>query len=168
MVEKTAPKSLDKLPDGRYALGPYGLTLPEGWALKPVTSSMRMADFTFGDGEMIVYYFGHDGAGSNDDNINRWLGFVTPAGGKQARDVAKIDPKVKVNGLDATVMTIAGHYSDPGMMGSPPVDIADGGMLCAIVPSSEGPLYFKGFGPEKTLEANAAKFRALLASMKPR
>jgi hypothetical protein len=168
MVEKTAPKSLDKLPDGRYVLGPLGFTLPDGWALKPVTSSMRSADFTFGDGEMIVFYFGTSGAGSNDDNINRWLGFVTPTGGKQARDVAKIDTKVKVNGQDATVMTVTGHYSDPGMMGSPPVDIVDGGMLCAIIPSTEGPYYFKGFGPEKTLEANAAKFRAMLASMKPR
>jgi len=167
MIEKTPPRTLEKLPDGKYALGPFALALPDGWASKPVTSSMRVADLTFGDGEMIVYYFGTSGAGSIDDNLDRWLGQMVQPDGKNARDIAKIE-KTKVNNLDATIMTVTGSYSDGGMMGGAPVNIADAEMLAAIVASPQGPYYFKGFGPKKTIEANIAKFRAMLSAMKVR
>src|SRR5215467_10932567 len=43
--EKTAPKALEPLADGRLGLGPFTLVAPTGWTTKPVTSSMRAADF---------------------------------------------------------------------------------------------------------------------------
>src|SRR5580693_6108109 len=73
-AQPTAPRSLDKLPDGRYVLGSWAFKLPDGWAVKPVTSEMRAADITIAaDAEIIVYYFGESGAGSVQDNVDRWL-----------------------------------------------------------------------------------------------
>jgi hypothetical protein len=50
--------------------------------------------------------------------------------------------------------------------GPPPVDMEDAMLLAAIVNSPSGPYYFKGTGAKKTVEANAARFKAMLASMK--
>jgi hypothetical protein len=54
------------------------------------------------------------------------------------------------------------------MMGTAPVDIPDAELIVAIVASPQGPYYFKSFGPKKTMEANLAKFKAMLSSLKVR
>src|SRR5690606_7929951 len=78
MAAQTAPRTLEKRADGRVALGPFSLSVPEGWTEKPSTSSMRAAQFTLpGSGgdeaEVVVYYFGESGAGSVQANIDRWV-----------------------------------------------------------------------------------------------
>src|SRR5262249_12260533 len=40
MPGKTAPKTLEQLPDGKLALGPFALDAPKDWTAKPTTSSM--------------------------------------------------------------------------------------------------------------------------------
>ena len=52
------------------------------------------------------------------------------------------------------------------MMGGPTVDLPEATLVAAIVNSPAGPYYFKLGGTKKNVEANAAKFRALLASLK--
>lgn len=164
-VSTTAPKSLDKLPDGRLILGPFALKLPDGWTAKPVTSSMRAAEFTFGsDGDLVVYYSGQGGMGPVQDNIDRWVSQLTRTDGKTAKDVAKIE-QIKVAGQDATVVSTTGRYHAESMTGGPATDFADGELLAAIVSSPAGPYYFKGVGSKATMDANAAKFRALLSSL---
>src|SRR5262249_37537889 len=96
MPGKTAPKTLEQLPDGKLALGPFALDAPKDWTAKPTTSSMRAADFVLStkageEAELIIYYFGENGAGSVDDNLDRWLGQFQQADGKPSRQVAKID-----------------------------------------------------------------------------
>ena len=62
------------------AIGPFALAPPAGWTVKPVTSSMRAAQFIIppaGDIELIVYYFGPSGAGSVEDNLDRWFSQFT-------------------------------------------------------------------------------------------
>jgi len=167
---KTDPKTLETTTDGRVVIGPFAMAAPKDWKIKPVTSSMRAADFILSDkagedAELIVYYFGEGGAGSVDANLDRWLGQFTQANGKLSKDVAKIE-KTKFAGQEATVVSVTGHYAAAAMPGGEAVDKQDQSLLAAIVNSPSGPYYFKLVGAKKTVEANNAKFRAMLTSMK--
>jgi hypothetical protein len=169
---QTGPKALDKLADGRLALGPFSVVAPADWTTKPVTSNMRAADFVLpgkaGDAELIVYYFGSGGAGSIDDNVNRWLDQFQQPDGKSSRDAAKIE-KTKFGGQDATYVSVTGRYVNQGMPGGGgPVDKPDQALLAAIVGSPSGPYYFKLVGPKETIDAQAKAFRAMLDSLKLR
>jgi hypothetical protein len=171
--EQVAPRTLDKLPDGRLALGPFSLVAPADWTPKPITSSMRAADFVLpakpgGEAELIVYYFGTGGAGSVEDNVNRWVDQFAQPDGKKSRDVAKIE-KVKFGGQDATYISLAGRFVAQAMPGgAQAVDKPDQALLAAIVDSPQGPYYFKLVGAKPTIDASAKAFRAMLESLKVR
>jgi hypothetical protein len=169
MPGKVAPTTPDKLADGRLAIGPFAVAVPADWTVKPVTSSMRAADFVVPpDSELIVYYFGASGAGSVDDNLDRWFGQFTQADGKSSRDAAKIE-KVQFAGQDATYVAVGGHYTAMAMPGATDaVDKADQAMLATIIGSPTGPYYFKLVGSKKTVDAIAPKFRAMFTSLKLR
>jgi len=164
-------KSLEKLPDGRVVLGPFTLAPPKEWNEKPITSSMRSAQFTWSEksgeqAELIVYYFGEGGAGGVEANLERWLGQISQPDGKPSKDIAKIE-RTKIANQEATIVSVAGRLTTQQMPGGPaPVDMADAMLLAAIVNSPTGPYYFKATGSKKTVEANNARFRAMLASMK--
>jgi hypothetical protein len=171
--EKTAPKTPDKLPEGALALGPFAMTPPADWTVVPTTSSMRAAQFKLpgkpgAEAELVVTYFGPDGAGSIDDNVDRWVGQIQQPDGKSSHDAAKIE-KTKFGGQDATYVSASGRYVAPAMPGaSENVDKQDQALLAAIVSSPSGPYYFKLVGAKSTIDANAAKFRAMLSSIKVR
>ena len=173
MPGKTAPKTLEQLPDGKLALGPFALAAPKDWTVKPTTSSMRVADFVLStkaneEAELIIYYFGETGAGSIDDNLNRWLGQFQQPDGKASKDAAKIE-KTKIAGQEATTVSVTGRYVASMMPGGgDTVDKPDQAMLAAIVASPSGPYYFKLVGAKKTIDANMAKWKAMLGSMKLR
>lgn len=172
--QPTAPKALEPLADGRVGLGPFSLVAPKGWTAKPVTSNMRAADFALpaakpgDDAELIVYFFGDHGAGSVDDNLDRWLGQFEQADGKKSRDVAKIE-KTKFAGQDATYVSVAGHFQAQAMPGATQaIDTPNAALLAAIIDSPAGPYYFKLVGARPTVDAQAAAFRAMLESLKLR
>ncbi len=52
--------------------------------------------------------------------------------------------------------------------GGDPIDKADQSLIGAIVASPKGPYYFKLVGAKKTVDAQAPKLRAMLASLKLR
>lgn len=170
-ADKTPPKELEKLPDGRVVLGPFTLQPPKEWTQKPVTSSMRAAQFVLSDkageeADLVVYYFGEGGAGGIEANLDRWLGQFQQPDGKPSKDVAKIE-KTKFAGQDATVVSVTGHYVAQAMPGAGDmVDKQDQSLLAAIVNSPSGPYYFKLVGAKKTVAAHTARFRAMLSSMK--
>jgi len=164
MPGSTAPKTLETLPDGRTGMGPFALAVPKEWVGKPVTSSMRAADWVLSakpgeEAELIVYYFGTEGAGSVEANLDRWASqFQSPSN-------KKID-KTKLAGQDATIMTVSGHYNAEAMPGGGgTIDIADASMVAAIVSSPQGPYYFRMVGAKKTVDANAPKMQKMLSSM---
>jgi hypothetical protein len=169
---KGTANPLEKQPDGSFTMGPFSLAAPADWKVKPLSSGMRAGDFDLPaeagqDAELIIYYFGEGGAGSVDDNIDRWLGQFSQADGKSSKDAAKIE-KTKLAGQDATTVSVSGHYAAMAMPGGSAVDKQDQSMLAAIVASPSGPYYFKLVGAKKTVDANAAKFKALLGSLKVR
>lgn len=171
--QKTPPKALEKQADGTVAMGPFTLKAPADWTIKPVTSNMRAADFQLpgkpgAEAELIVYYFGANGAGSIDDNLDRWFKQFQQPDGKASRDVAKIE-KTRFAGQDATFVSVTGRYVAAAMPGATQaVDKADQEMLAAIVASPSGPYYFKLVGAKSTVDANAAAFRGMLDSLKVR
>lgn len=168
MPTKTPSRTLEKLADGRSVLGPFTLMVPKEWTEKPVTSSMRAAQFDLvaNDAELVVFYFGEGGAGGVEANLERWLGQFAQADGKASKDVAKIE-KTKFAGQEATLVTVTGRYTTQQMPGGPAaIDKAEQMLLGAIVASPSGPYYFKLVGSKKTVEAQTAKVKAMLASMK--
>jgi hypothetical protein len=150
-AQKTPPKALDQRADGRSVLGPFTLVVPKEWTVKPVTSSMRAADFILSDkpgleAELVVYYFGPSGAGSVEDNLDRWVGQFQQANGKPSKDVAKLE-KLKLAGQDATIVSVTGRYVAEAMPGATEtVDKQDQSLLAAIISSPSGPYYFKLVG----------------------
>jgi hypothetical protein len=174
MPEKTAPRTLEKLPDGRFALGPFSIAVPAGWTEKPITSNMRAADFVLppsspgADAELVVTYFGESGAGTVQANLDRWLEQFQQPNGKPSKDVAKVE-KATFAGQEASIVTVSGRYvatSMPG--GGDPIDKADQALIAAIVASPKGPYYFKLVGAKQTVDAQAGKLRGMLASLKLR
>lgn len=169
VAETTAPTPV-VLTGDRIALGPLSMAVPTTWVVEPVTSSMRAAQFELPaapgqEAELVVYYFGAGGAGTVDANLERWFGQFTQPDGRATRDVATIEP-AQFAGQDATVVSVAGHYHAAAMPGGEEIiDKDDQALLAAIVGSPAGPYFFKLVGARSTVDANAAGFRAMLASL---
>ncbi len=171
-VVHTEPRAPERQADGRVVLGAFTMAAPPAWVAKPVTSSMRVADFMLpgaaGQAELVIYYFGAAGAGSIDANVERWLGQFTQPDGRTTREVATIE-HTRLSGQDATLVSVAGHYHAAAMPGGDAVvDKDDQALLAAIVASPSGPYFFKLVGPKATVDENAAAFRATLGSLQLR
>ena len=169
MPTQTAPRILDKLAAGRVALGPFSLQVPADWTEKPSVSNMRAAQFELpgapGEVEVLVYYFGQNGAGSVQANIDRWVSQFTQPDGKPSSEVAKIEPAT-LAGQEATLVSVSGRYVARAMPGGESVDKPDQSLLAAIVPSPRGPYYFRLIGAQAAVAAQAEKFRGMLASLR--
>ena len=71
-----------------------------------------------------------------------------------------------MNLLDATIMTVSGHYNAEAMPGGGgTIDIPEGAMVAAIVSSPQGPYYFRMVGAKKIVDANAPKLQTMLSAM---
>jgi len=111
-----------------------------------------------------VYFFGPQGAGTTQENIDRWVGqFSNPDGSPIS------DPKqssTEVAGLSVTRVEAAGLYSGgmgPTGQAQPPQ--AEQRLVAAIVETPGGPYYFKFLGPDATVKENTAAFDSLLGSI---
>lgn len=167
---QTPPRSLEKRADGRASLGPFSMVVPAGWKENPSTSSMRAAQFQLpsadgGEAEVIVYYFGQTGAGSEQANIDRWVNQFKQPDGKPSSSVAQIE-KSTFAGQESTVVSVSGNYVAPAMPGGPPTDKPDHSLVAAIVPSPQGPYYFRLVGPKAAVAAQEKAFRDALGSLK--
>lgn len=168
MPRQVAPRALDKLANGRAVLGPFSFAVPANWQEQPSTSSMRAAEFQLasdtGKAEVIIYYFGESGAGTVQDNVDRWVNQFKQEDGKASREVAKME-QTKFAGQDANLVSVSGHYVAPAMPGGDPVDKPDQSLLAAIVASPRGPYYFRLVGDRSVVAANTPAFRQMLASL---
>jgi hypothetical protein len=169
MPTQTAPRILDKLTGGRVALGPFSLQVPADWTEKPSVSNMRAAQFELpgapGEVEVLVYYFGQNGAGSVQDNVDRWLSQFSQADGKPSNEAAKVE-QATLAGQEATLVSVSGRYVARAMPGGQSVDKPDQSLVAAIVPSPRGPYYFRLIGAQAAVAAQAEKFRGMLASLR--
>ena len=155
---------------GESPSGELAWTVPKEWIEETPKSGMRKAQYRLPaasgdkeDGECVVYYFGAGQGGDVKANLDRWAA--------QFRGWGTAAPKfseTKAGGFTVSRAEVHGTYtpSPMSMGGGPePEPKPDSMLLGAIVPGPDANWFFKCTGPEKTLEANRARFDALLASI---
>ena len=173
---KTAHIIIDPASDLKE-LGSYHIKIPKGWVDQPPNSGMRKIQSQLPrekgdkeDGELIVFYFGKGGAGTVEQNVERWAkNFIQPDGSPSAKR-AKVQ-KRQVAGLTATIVELKGNYQvadAPMKMSSPTTTKPGFRMLAAIVETVDGPYYFKATGPERTIDRWEASFMQFIEGMKKR
>lgn len=150
-------------------LGGISLKAPTDWKETPPTSGMRKAQWTVDSGdkqaELVIYYFGEQGAGPVQQNLDRWFGQFSQADGKASKDIAKVET-LTVAGLKATRVEVGGRYIAETSPGSNQRHDKPGYYLVgAIVEAPDGPYYLKLIGPEATTKSAAAGFDAMLQSI---
>lgn len=140
------------------------MSVPIEWVQAPGASAMRKAEFTLpgpgGDVALVVYRFA-GGAGSAEQNIERWQGQMTLAAGAQAQTL-----ELEANGLKLSGVDLRGRFAGQSMPGAPPQPPVDDARLLAIAIEGSGdPYYFKLVGSAKTIDVWAAAWTELLATL---
>lgn len=153
-------------------VAPLKYEAPQTWSAVQPSGTMRVDQYQLpaptaeGEpGEMAVFYFGVGGAGGIDANVQRWRGQFTTAEGEPVPDEAFERKVEEINGFKVTLVNVSGRY-DPGMAmgGTGPKE--NYAMLGAIVETPNGPWFFKGVGPQETMEHNRDAFREFLQTMR--
>ena len=113
-----------------------------------------------------MYYFGVGQGGSVEANLKRWAGQFEQPDGKDSEKVAKRE-KLQIAGLPVTMMSLSGIYlASAGPMSPIKERKPNFRLLAAIVEAPKGLVFFKLTGPNKTVTAAEAEFRALLDSLR--
>ena len=165
-----APTSGQPDASGMIDLGAAAFKMPAKWSAQTPRSAMRRAQLSApgsaGAAELIVYFFGPQGAGTAQENLDRWVGQFSNPDGSAVTDAKQTSSKV--SGMDVTRLEVAGQYAG-GMnaAGQQQPGQENQRMIAAIVSSQGGPYYFKFVGPSATVSENAAAFDALIASLVP-
>jgi hypothetical protein len=153
----------------RIDVGGLTFKTPDGWKYEHPASAMRRAEFGVdgddGTAGLVVYFFGNQGAGSSQANIDRWVGQFKNADGSP---IAAPEPvKRKIASFMTTQVEAAGTYVGGMGAGSPQGEGQPGQrMIAAIVDTPEGPFYFKFLGADKAVADNRKALEGLFASMK--
>lgn len=140
------------------------MAVPIEWVQTPGASAMRKAEFTLpgpgGDVALVVYRFA-GGAGSAEQNIERWRGQMTLAADAQAQTIA-----LEANGLKLSGVDLRGSFAGQSMPGAPPQPPVDDARLLAVAIEGSGdPYYFKLVGSAKTIDVWSAAWTELLETL---
>jgi gluconolactonase len=145
------------------------LNVPEGWKQKPQVREPRIVEFEVppaGDekesGEFVVFYFGKQGAGGVQANIDRWIGQLDEEGRK-----VRIATGESTDGK-YTLVDLTGIYNKSI---GPPIAkktkrLPGWRVLNAVIETEAGPYFLKLDGPEKLIAAVEDDFRAAFGGKK--
>jgi gluconolactonase len=164
-------KAADEKPAKTKAVdvGSLKLSVPEGWKQKPQVREPRVAEFQIpGSGddkagaEYVVFFFGKQGAGGLEPNVQRWISQVEPEGRKVRTFTGESS-----NGK-YTLVDLTGTYKKS--MG-PPVLMKTTAMpgwrvINVFVETESGPYFLKVDGPEKAVAAIEDDLRASFGAKK--
>jgi hypothetical protein len=169
-AEAPAPSAAHAVPAAQPAAAPAGelvFAAQPGWVSEPVTSSMRKAQFRVpgaggADATLVVYWFGAQGGGGKEANIERWVGQFEQPDGSDSHAVLKSATRT-VHGMEVTDIDLAGTYVAETSPGSG-VRVREEGwrLLASIIVAPEGAYYAKLVGPAATVAAEAAKYKAFV------
>lgn len=152
-------------PGGAVDLGAITVMPPASWRFENPTSSMRRAQFKVpgkaGEAELIVFFFGAAGAGTNQANTDRWIGQFKNDDGSPVTNAKPTETKIA--GFDVTRVDVAGSFAG-GMGATSPEQVPGQRLLGAIIQTPGGPYYFKLLGPDTTVSENRDAFDRLLQS----
>ena len=146
--------------------------MPQGWTRKPLSSSMRLADFVLPkvesdseDATLTVYHFPGSGGGV-DANLERWVNQMTQPDNRPSKEVAKTS-NLKSNDLAMTIIDLPGTYIAEKSPGSTERYNKPGFHLrAAVIEGKGGPYYVKVIGPEKTVAKWDASIQTFLKSLR--
>ena len=144
---------------------------PSTWKSVPPASAMRRGQFQIpaakGDadpGEVSVFYLGPD-AGGVEPNIQRWCQQFSQPDGSPTANVLKRE-EVTVGNLKATIVSFTGSMNASQMPGGPAVAAHDKWMnLSVIVQTPNGPVFFKGTGPEATMKSQSETMKKFIQGL---
>jgi hypothetical protein len=140
-------------------LSDISFTCPDGWEREKPTSSMRVVQYKLKSdptAKVVGFFFGQQDL--EKENIDRW---------KREFAELKDSKEEKLSGGKITMVTLEGVYNvKPFPMAQESTPTPDYMVLAAIVPSNEGPYYFKVFAPAKVLKAETNNFKKFLNSYK--
>ena len=156
---------------GQASGGHLTFQAPPAWHARPAASSMRVAEFTIPhaagdpeDAELVVYYFGAQGGGSAQANIDRWIAQMKQPDGRGVEG-AKTDSRT-IHGLAVSAVDVSGTYVAEVRPGSSEhYNKPDFRLRAAVVSTPNGPYYVKLTGPARTVAAAGPAFDAFLASL---
>lgn len=149
--------------------GDVALKVPEGWTQKPKSGGPRVVEFEIppaGEdktpGEFVLYFFGKDGAGGVQPNVERWIGQFE----KEGRKVRTVTGE-SANGK-YTLVDLTGTFNKPI---GPPIarktkTLPDWRVINVAIETDGGPYYLKVDGPEKTMSAIEGDLRAAFGGKK--
>ncbi|KIG15066.1 hypothetical protein DB30_06098 [Enhygromyxa salina] len=142
------------------------LMVPSEWERGAGSSMMRKAEFTLpgpgGDATLVVYRF-EGGAGSTQQNIERWKAQIVLAEGAEAQTAEIQAGTLKVASID-----VRGAYAGQSMPGAPPQPpIAEARLLAAAIEGAGDPWYFKLVGPAGTIDVWGEAWSKLLSELAP-
>jgi hypothetical protein len=140
------------------------MAVPIEWVQAPGASAMRKAEFTLpgpgGDVALVVYRFA-GGAGSAEQNIERWRGQMTLAPDAPV-EAFELEP----NGLRLSGVDLRGRFAGQSMPGAPPQPAVDDARLLAVAIEGSGdPYYFKLVGSAKTIDVWADAWTEMLTTL---
>lgn len=137
------------------------MSVPEEWVRGEVSGQMRKGSFVLpgpgGGAQLLVYRF-PGGAGTPEQNIERWKGQITGGEAKTS--------ELEAGGLKISAVDVSGRFGGSAMPGVPPTPaIEEARLLAAAISGSGDPWYLKVVGPAKTLEVWTPAWDKLLAEL---
>ena len=149
------------VPDAAWRdLGPAPM-LRAKYQLSPVEGEDVVA-------EINVAYYGEEMGGDIEANIGRWVGQMKTPAGEDAASIARRSKLTTGNGIEVHFVEVDGIYMKS--MGGGPMTGGrmqaqpDHRLVGAIVVGTEGNVFIKLVGPQKTARVMEEQLRAMLAS----
>ncbi len=137
-------------------------------------SGMRTASYAFGPLEkdqdsatVSVFYFGKDGGGTIEQNLDRWVNQMSLMDGRDP-NTAKISYEKTIDGMTVHFLSIFGIYSSSmgGPMTSEKIEKHNYRMIGAIVEAPQGNVFFKLIGPDYTAKIMIEAFIPMIQGIK--
>ena len=107
-------------------------------------------------------FFGTGQGGSTQANVDRWIAQFKPEKGSAGPGKPV---SMKVGAIPVTIVTTEGTYSS-GMPGGPSTPKPGWALRGGIAEGPQGPVFFKMYGPKKTVLGATAAFDGLLKTLK--
>jgi len=162
--EMSAPGS-DQQPGGKQ----LDWTAPGGWKAgpeRPMRAATYLVPPASGDTDGAECAIFLNIGGGVQANIDRWIGQFSQPDGSPSAGRAK-QRRETINGLGVSFVELNGTFNSGGMgMGGPTTPRPGYRLLGAIVESTNGEVFFKLTGPEKTVNAAAKDFQSLIRSIR--
>ena len=142
--------------------GPIRWKAPAGWQAREPANDMRFAEYTVeadeGSAELSVFYFGPEGAGGVDANLERWASQLH-GGDEPVRD------ERDVGGMTVHTVDASGTYHTDMPMGGGSEPEEDQRLLGAIAEATVGLFFFRFVGDEAVVAEQQAAFDEFVESL---